>query len=555
MRRIVLILIVSILMFAAGAAFNSLITKENIAHAEKIIGLDFTEAERDSMQDNLNEYLESYKRIRAFDPQNHILPAITFNPLPEGFEIEKEQRPIIFSYIFSSYMPTIPKNKEELAFYSVSDLAQLIKSKQITSTELTKIFLNRLKKYSPELENVITLTEELALEQAAKADREIAAGNYKGLLHGIPYGVKDLLSTKKYKTTWGATPYKDQVIDKDAEVVKRLEAAGAVLVAKLSMGALAWGDVWYGGFTRTPWNIKKGASGSSAGSASAVAAGLVPFAIGTETWGSIVSPSTVNGVTGLRPTYGRVSREGAMALSWSMDKIGPICRNAEDCAIVFNAIYGPDGNDPTLIDAPFNYNASIDFSKYKIGYIKKDFEADYAFRKQDSMVLEQLRKLGANLVPVELPSDLPVNDLGIILSAEAAAAFEELTRTNKDDQLVRQIKNAWPNVFRSARFIPAVEYINANRIRKVLIQEMDSIFHEVDFYMAPSWHGDNLLITNLTGHPTVVVPTGFDKDGMPVSITFNGKLFDEGTILSAARAYQNVTSYHKTFPPKYNVRK
>jgi len=378
-------------------------------------------------------------------------------------------------------------------------------------------------------------------------DEEISEGKYRGILHGIPFGVKDLLATKDYKTTWGAMPFKDQMIDEDASVIKKLEEAGAVLCAKLTMGALAMGDVWFGGMTRNPWDTTQGSSGSSAGSASSVSSGLLPFAIGTETWGSIVSPSTVCGTTGLRPTYGSVSRAGAMALSWSMDKIGTICRSAEDLAIVFNIINGQDGLDQTLYDVPFNYEPEIDFTKLKIGYLKSDFDKQYDFHSQDSVTLVKLKELGAELVPIELPV-FPVNDIAIILSAEAGAAFDELTRSNKDDLLVRQIKDAWPNVFRSSRFIPAVEYINASRIRFLLIQQMEEIMSAVDLYIAPSWEGDNLLFTNLTGHPCVVLPNGFSKDGTPTSITFIGRLFEEGRLIAFAKKYQDATDFHKKHP-------
>jgi Asp-tRNA(Asn)/Glu-tRNA(Gln) amidotransferase A subunit family amidase len=312
------------------------------------------------------------------------------------------------------------------------------------------------------------------------------------------------------------------------------------------MGELAWGDVWFGDKTRNPWDTTAGSSGSSAGSASSVSAGLLPFAIGTETWGSIVSPSTVCGTTGLRPTYGRVSRTGAMALSWSMDKIGPICRTAEDLAIVFNTIYGNDGADQTLYDLPFNYNPQLEIKNLKVGYLKKDFDKDYDFHFNDSLTLEKLKELGINLIPVELP-EFPINDLSFILSSEAAAAFDELTRSNKDDLLIRQIKNAWPNVFRVSRLIPAVEYINANRVRFILIQKMEKLMREVDFYIAPSWEGENLLLTNLTGHPCVVLPNGF-SEGTPASITFIGRLFDEGRLIAFAKAYQDATDFHKKHP-------
>jgi Asp-tRNA(Asn)/Glu-tRNA(Gln) amidotransferase A subunit family amidase len=410
------------------------------------------------------------------------------------------------------------------------------------------MYLDRLEKYGPELECVVTLMQERALDQARRADEEIAAGHYRGYLHGIPYGAKDLLAVPGYKTTWGAAPYKDQTIDDTATVIQKLDDAGAVLVAKLTLGALAWGDVWFGGMTRNPWNLEEGSSGSSAGPASATAAGLVAFSIGTETWGSIVSPSTRCGDTGLRPTFGRVSRSGAMALSWSMDKIGPICRSVEDCALVFDAIRGSDGEDQTVIDAPFNYDYHVDLKTLRIGYVKDLFDAVYPNHVADSTTLDVLRGLGATLVPVTLP-DYPVAALNYILTAEASAAFDDLTRSNRDDLMVRQIKNAWPNVFRGGRFIPAVEYIQANRVRRLVMNDMAKL--SVDVYLAPSFGGDNLLLTNLTGHPCVVLPNGFDADGDPVSITFVGRLFGEATLLAVARAYQNATDFHLRHPARY----
>ena len=520
------------------------ITKKNIENAEQIIGLDFSNTERDSMVESLNDQLNNYKKIRELHLKNSIPPAILFNPIPVGFKFPKEQKPVEFSDY--SYVK-MPSDKNKLAFYSIGELAELIKTKQITSTELTKFFIERLKKYDPSLHCIITITERRALQQAKLMDEEIAKGKYRGLLHGIPFGVKDLLATKDYKTTWGATPFKDQLIPEDATVVTKLENAGAVLCAKLTMGALAWGDVWFGGMTRNPWDTTKGSSGSSAGPASSVSAGLLPFAIGTETWGSIVSPSTVCGTTGLRPTFGRVSRTGAMALSWSMDKIGPICRTAEDLAIVFNEVYGEDGIDQTLYNIPFNYKPNIEFKNLKIGYLKKDFDKEYDFHLNDSLTLAKIKELGVELVPIELP-EIPVEDLAFILNAEAAAAFDKLTRSNKDDLLVRQIKNAWPNVLRSARFIPAVEYINANRIRFLLIREMEKLMRDIDIYIAPSWEGDNLLLTNLTGHPCVVLPNGFSESGTPTSITFIGRLFGEGRLIAFAKAYQDATDFHKKHP-------
>ena len=542
-----LLLICGLILLSHYISLAQSITTENIQNAEQIIGLEFTDAERDSMQTLLKEQLINYENVRNVELTNSIPPAILFNPIPVGFVFPKEQKTIRFS----EYSETkLPENINELAFYSIGQLAELVKTKQITSVELTSFFLERLKKYDSELHCVISLTEDRAMKQAKLMDEEIAEGKYRGMLHGIPFGAKDLLATKDYNTTWGATPYKDQMIDEDATVILKLEEAGAVLCAKLTLGALAWGDVWFDGKTRNPWDTTQGSSGSSAGSASSVSAGLLPFAIGTETWGSIVSPSTVCGTTGLRPTYGRVSRTGVMALSWSMDKIGPICRNAEDLAIVFDAIEGPDGFDQTLYDVSFNYKPNIDYTQLKVGYLKSDFDKNYDFHSQDSVTLLKLKELGAELIPIELPQ-LPVNDLSIILSAEAGAAFDELTRSNRDDLLVRQIKNAWPNVFRASRFIPAVEYINANRIRFLLIQQMQELMNEIDLYVAPSWEGDNLLLTNLTGHPCVVLPNGLSEDGTPTSITFIGRLFDEGRLIAFAKKYQDATNFNKQHPPAF----
>jgi Asp-tRNA(Asn)/Glu-tRNA(Gln) amidotransferase A subunit family amidase len=547
-------LIVSIASFFIGAVFiittgNGPVTKEMITAAEGMIGLNFTEAQKDTMLGLVNDHLKNYENIRKIDLPNSIPPAILFNPIPEGFKAPKGKS----SLTLSDYSKTrLPKNKNELAFFTVGQLSYLIKTRQITSVQLTKFYIDRLKKYGPELHCVVTLTEDLAMKEAKKADEELAKGKYRGPLQGIPYGVKDLLDTKSYKTTWGAAPYKDQLINEDATVIKKLTDAGAVLVAKLSMGELAMDDVWFGGLTRNPWDTTQGSSGSSAGSAAAVSAGLVPFAIGTETWGSIVSPSTRCGDTGLRPTYGRVSRHGAMALSWSMDKIGPICRAVEDCAIVFNYIYGPDGIDQTLYNYPFNYSPKINLKGMRIGYLEDDFNHSYSFKTNDSLTIVEMKKLGAVLVPIKLP-DIPVNDIALILDSEAGAAFDELTRSGKVDMLARQGKDNWPNIFRSSRFIPAVEYVNANRIRYLLIQEMEKMFdqNKIDMYLAPSDEGDNSLATNLTGHPLVVVPNGTTDGVHPASITFVGRLFDEGKILAAAKAYQDATGFQLKHPPMF----
>jgi Asp-tRNA(Asn)/Glu-tRNA(Gln) amidotransferase A subunit family amidase len=550
MRRtvlsVILCLIVGVHMAGAVAKEKTEISRKQVVAAEKIIGMSFTRAEADSMLPDLDESLASYRHLRDLEIPNAVVPALLFNPVPVGKSFDPKQLPVVYAPVDVS----VPEDLEDLAFYSVAELAELIRTHRITSTQLTTMYLERLKRLGPQLECVVTLTEDLAFEQARRADEELEVGKYRGPLHGIPYGAKDLLAVRGYPTTWGAAPYKDQIFDENATVVKLLEEAGAVLVAKLTLGALAWGDVWFGGKTRNPWNLEQGSSGSSAGSAASTAAGLVPFAIGSETWGSIVSPSTRCGTTGLRPTYGRVSRAGAMALSWSMDKLGPICRTVEDCAIVFDAIRGSDGLDQTVVDLPFNYNYAVDLSGLRIGYVKDAFEDEYSNQANDQAVLEVLKGLGAALVPFTLP-DYPIGDMSFILSAEAAAAFDDLTRSNRDDLLVRQIRNAWPNSFRSSRFIPAVEYIQANRIRQLVIQDMERLMADVDLYVAPAFVGDNLLLTNLTGHPCVVLPDGFNEQGSPTSITFMGQLYDEATILAVARAYQEATGWHQKHPPDF----
>ena len=534
-------------IFALGAFSGPWIaerlTPADTQGAQRIMDLSFTQSEVDSLLPDLEENRKAYASLREKPFDNAISPALIFNPLPMGYVSPSTQNPVVFS---KPGKVSLPANREDLAWYSVRQLAELLRTRQISSEELTRFFIDRIKKFDPQLECVVTLTEDLALAQARRADAEIKAGKYRGLLHGIPYGAKDLLAKKGYKTTWGAMPYKDQVLDYDATVVEKLEQAGAVLVAKTTLGALAWGDVWFGGTTKNPWDTKTGSSGSSAGSASAVAAGLLPFAIGTETLGSIVSPATTCGVTGLRPTFGRVSRHGAMALSWSMDKIGPLCRTAEDCAIVFQAIYGPDGKDIAVADVPFNFNAGDDVKKLRVGYLKSDFERPYPFKKQDSLALARLRELGVELIPLSLPA-LP--DIRFILEAEGAAAFDDLTRSGQDDLLMRQVRNAWPNVFRSARFIPAVEYIQANRRRTELIEAMQrEVFSKVDVYVHPSWASSSLTITNFTGHPCVVVPNGFQSNGRPTSISCTSKLYEEGMALSLAQAFQRVTAHHLEHP-------
>ena len=517
---------------------------EDLLGMERLSGLEFSPQERAQMMEDLFEQLQSYQALRKIPLPNGIAPAIGFQPLlPESMK-HLEKGPAQWSVVKQMKRPD---NLEDLAYASVGTLAYLIRTRQVSSTELTQMYLGRIKKYGPKLACVISLLEDRAMEQAARADREITAGQYRGPLHGIPYGAKDLFAVKGTRTTWGAEPYKDQIIDQTATVIERLDQAGAVLMAKLTLGALAWGDVWYGGKTLNPWNTEQGSSGSSAGSASATAAGLVAFSLGTETWGSIVSPASRCGVTGLRPSFGRVSRSGAMALSWSMDKVGPICRYVEDCAVVFDAIRGTDGKDMSLVEAPFGYRSDLDLSQLRIGYLT--FPAEGKERELAQQVLADLEKIGAKPFPIKLPP-ISAKPLSFILSAEAAAVFDDLTRSNRDDLMTRQIKNAWPNVFRAARTIPAVEYIQANRARTLLMQAMNQIMADVDVFVAPSF-GDSLLLTNLTGHPCVVVPNGFSAENQPASITFTAGLFDEARLLAVARAYQQATPHHLKRPPSF----
>ena len=535
-----------LLALACGAMADDLIesalSPSDVQAALKVAELEMTAAEIDSLLPTLEEYREGYHELRQSPLDNSVSPALVFDPRPLGFTMPDYSSAIELTAIGRVEMPA---QREDLAYYSIPQLAALLRQGDISSVALTEFFIERLRQYDPSLHCVISLTEELALEQAARADAELAAGQDRGMLHGIPYGAKDLLATKQYKTTWGAQPYREQSFDYDAAVIERLEEAGAVLVAKLTLGALAWGDVWFGEMTRNPWDTSTGSSGSSAGSASAVAAGLVPFAIGTETLGSIVSPSTVCGTTGLRPTFGRVSRHGAMALSWTMDKVGPITRSATDAILVLAAIDGRDDRDPATIAAPLRYSQEEHSSPLRVGYLAEDFAQDYPFKAQDNLSLEVLRDLGYELVPVELP-ELPA--ISSILEVESAAAFDEMTRSGKDDELVRQVKNAWPNVLRGARFVPAVEYVQANRHRRLLMEEMASLFQDIDLYVHPSWASSSLVITNFTGHPCLVVPNGFQENGRPTSISFTGDLFQEGELIEVGQAFQNATEWDDMHP-------
>ena len=536
---------------ALGFTFGKLsgeINPASIEGASDLIGISFSPAEKDSMVNTLKNQLNNLENSRKISLDNSVAPSLVFNPLPKGFQPSLEQKTLNWGLANSV---DLPKSDVDIAFTPVHELAVLIKSGKLTSERLTKIYLDRIKTYSDTLKCLITLMEDSALEKARAMDAELKAGKYRGPLHGIPYGVKDLLAVKGTKTTWGAMPYKDQEIDETATIVTKLDDAGAVLVGKFTLGALAMGDVWYGGVTKNPWNLKQGSSGSSAGSASAVSAGLVPFAIGTETLGSIVSPSTRNGVTGLRPTYGRVSKHGAMALSWSMDKIGPISRSALDNGIVLAVINGQDDNDASSIQAAFNYDANRDPKSLKVGYFKPFFEGERA-SANDQKVLETLKNIGIELHPLELNVSIPAGPIVMMLMAEGSAAFDELTRLGWDDQLVAQHRNAWPNLFRAARFIPATDYVNLSRQRTLLIQEMHELMKGYDVIVTPSFAGSQLQITNLTGHPALCMPNGFNESGSPTSITLLANLFEEEKLVMLGNLIQKNTDWQTQRPPLFN---
>jgi Asp-tRNA(Asn)/Glu-tRNA(Gln) amidotransferase A subunit family amidase len=548
------------------------ITLATIASAEEIAGVHFDPSEREMMLDGLKQQEQRIEALHKIPLPNSVSPSIVFDPLPPGVSPPREpKRPMVRSRPRGRV--TVTPNLDELAFLPVTELSRLVQSRKVSSLQLTRMYIARLKRYDPILKCVITLTEDRAIEHARRADAEIARGEYRGPLHGIPWGAKDLLAAKGYKTTWGAGPYRDQTIDEDATVVQRLDAAGAVLVAKLSLGELAQGDVWFGNGptdagkdeptrtgvrTRNPWNLNQGSSGSSAGPASATAAGLVGFAIGSETLGSISSPSTRCGVTGLRPTFGRVPRTGAMALSWTMDKLGPLCRSAEDCALVLDAIQGPDGRDSSVIAASYNWDATVDPKRLRIGYVKSAFDLPvndpkdpkrviHSTKKFDDAALAVFDRMGVRLIPVELP-DLPYSAMSLMLTVEAAAAFDELTRTDRDKELVQQGKFDWANTFRTIRFVPAVDYVNASRARSLAIARWADLMKKVDVIVTPTNAANQLTATNLTGHPAVILPNGYRDDGTPVSLTFLGGLFEEAKLLAVANAYQRATGFHLVHP-------
>ena len=541
MKKLTLLPLLFLTTSFSTTAVTAELTVQDLAAAESINGVEMTPAEREQMLPDVVELREKFDALHQLEIPNDVVPVLLFEP---GFAIPAmPDKP-------ASYSAGVVRDTQEYAYLSVADLGAMLRAGKVSSLELTSYFLARLKKYDPELHLVISYTESYALAEAAKRDAELAAGMDRGPVHGIPYGLKDLFAFPGYPTTWGAMPYKDQLINETATVAQKLADAGAVLIAKTSVGALAWGDVWFDGKTRSPWNIEVGSSGSSAGSAAGVSAGLFPFAIGTETWGSIISPAIRTGISGLRPTFGRVSRSGAMALAWSMDKPGPLCRYIEDCAMVFDAIRGKDGKDLTVHEAGFPYSGGHQLKDFSWGYLKQDFSDSYESRDNDSATITLIKEHGVTLAEKTLP-DLPIGALSFVLRAEAAAAFDTLTRSGADDLMVRQIRDAWPNVFRSARYIPAVEYIQAQRVRHWLVSQFDRQLEGVDVILAPCHAGDQVLLTNLTGHPSVVIPNGFDAEQMPTGICLIGKAFEEYKLLQAAAALQNSIKLQPDRPPHF----
>jgi Asp-tRNA(Asn)/Glu-tRNA(Gln) amidotransferase A subunit family amidase len=523
---------------AAQAEKPAPITPDTIKEAEWIAGLKLSEADRKAVAERVNQWQRGFRRLREVKLGNATPFPLVFQPAPgiaPGAKSGKVE-------MTDKDPPKKPDSDAGLAFLPLTALAGLVRTRKVSSVELTKLYLARLKEHDPTLQCVVTLTEKTALEQAEQADKEIAAGKYRGALHGIPWGAKDLIAYPGYPTTWGAEPYKEQTLEEKATVAKRLDEAGAVLVAKLSLGALAWGDRWYGDrMTKSPWNPRMGSSGSSAGSASATAAGLVGFSLGSETLGSIVSPSRVCGNSSLRPTFGRVSRHGCMTLSWSMDKIGPLCRSIEDCALVFGAIHGRDGLDGAAVDQPFSWPCPRALKTLKVGYVEG------SAREND---LNVLRGLGVQLVPIKLPTKYRFNDMNVILYVEAAAAFDELTRTGMEKG-----PNNWKPYFQAGQLVSATDYLRANRIRALLIQEMQELMEKVDLYVSG---GEDLVTTNLTGHPQIVLPNGFTKQRgseVPTSLLLTGRLFGESELLAVGHAYQKATDHHTRQPKLEKAKK
>jgi len=528
------------------------ITKEMLRDAAAVAGLTFSDRDLDDMLEGMNQHRTVYERLRAVHLDNGVAPPLYFNPVVPGARIDRTRRP------FRAAKPprvVRPQNLEEAAFWPVTALAELIRTRQATSVELTEMYLARLQRHNPTLRCLVTLTDARARQQARDADREIAAGRYRGPLHGIPWGAKDLIAVKGYPTTWGAAPFKARLIDADATVVSRIDEAGGVLIAKLATGELAMDDIWFGGQTMNPWDRSMGSQGSSAGPGSATAAGLVGFSIGTETLGSILTPAAICGVTGLRPTFARVSRAGVMTASWSLDKVGPMCRSVEDCALVLAAIQGPDGKDLTVQDVPFNWDATREVKSLRVGYLKRAF-VDTRQTAQtdanDAAALAALRRLGVSLVEVDLPEHAWLSPRDIQFS-EMNAALKDPYQT-QPAALIRQDRL---KRLHAMRLFPASDYLDANRIRLLLMQDFARLMSEVDVYVVPFDYADytpnpvadaHTAAANLAGLPSIAVPHGFDEKGHPTSLTFVGRVFGETEMLALAKAYQDETGWHLKHP-------
>jgi Asp-tRNA(Asn)/Glu-tRNA(Gln) amidotransferase A subunit family amidase len=544
------------------------ITAEMLSNALAMAGLTFSAEDQKSMLEAVNQNLTRFTELRAIEIPDDVSPPFHFSALVPGMRVNRARQP----FRMSSPNVKRPANLEDVAFWPVVQLAQLIKTKQVTATELTRLYLDRLHRFNPTLNCAVTILDELALAQAKQADAEIAAGKYKGPLHGIPWGAKDIIAVKGYKTTWGSGAFKDQVIDKDASVVEMLRDAGAVLVAKLTTGEIAQGDRWFGGQTKSPWDPSQGSGGSSAGPGSATAAGLVGFSIGTETSGSILGPSSRCGVTGLRPTMGRISRDGVMALSWTQDRLGPMCRHAEDCALVMSVIARPDDRDMSVLDIPFNWDARLDITKLRVGYLKAAFDEnmDVVGRAHQQATLDALGKLGVKFVPVDVPEF--TTDVSAI-NVESAAFFDQFMRSGRDKFLTNLGRaNGW----KGARVLPAVDYLQAQRIRMMMMMKLAEATAHVDVYLGPGNGGAagggrgaaaaagaapapegprrqgagqrHSAMANLATYPAVAVPNGFNPAGVPTSITFFARPFMESELLAVVKAYQDAAGFHLKHP-------
>lgn len=558
--------------FGTGPLVGPEVSPTTFAEAQKLVQIELTEADRAvaaaSWRANLAALYERRNGPRKIALEPALAPATGWNPMLPGMK----SRPLRNQFIRSNSEPgPLPLNSAEIAFAPVTRLSRWIQRRQITSEQLTHIYLRRIAEYDPKLRCIITLTSDFALAQARKADAEIAAGKYRGPLHGIPWGGKDLLDTAGIPTTYGAEPFRNRVPSEDAAVVKRLHAAGAVLIAKLSLGALALNDIWFGGQTMNPWLLEEGASGSSAGPGAATAAGLVGFSIGSETGGSIVAPSMRCGLTGLRPTYGRVPRTGAMTLCWSLDKLGPMTRSVEDAMLVLHAISGPDPGDLASVASKLDFDASASVQGLRVGYFPGWMKQNPA-TDVDRAALETGRKVGMVPVEVSIP-DWPYDSLDLILFAEGAAAFEELTLSGRLDELKVQVPDAWPNIFRQSRFLSAVDFVQADRFRRKVANEMARVFSEVDLLLVPSLRDEMLTITNFTGHPSLTLRAGFVEVSearsdwapdpknplpkfspprrVPHGVTLIGRLFDEGTMVRAGIALERSFGVVDERPPEF----